>query len=145
MIDKLRLDVEEKTGYSKSPQSSSPTLDDRSKFFDSLPDAPYQTSPNRMLLKPLNARSISPVEGITFESSIRSREFASGDLIIEKQRVEESNALRKSVVQRQKEPLLNIEGKKQRSMPRKTAQEKLDSEMGSVYWSPSFSTRHRIP
>ena len=91
------------------------------------------------------ARSISPVEGITFESSIRSRESASGDLIIEKQRVEESNALRKSVVQRQKEPLLNIEGKKQRSMPRKTAQEKLDSEMGSVYWSPSFSTRHRIP
>ena len=58
------------------------------------------------------ARSISPVEGITFESSIRSRESASGDLIIEKQRVEESNALRKSVVQRQKEPLLNIEGKK---------------------------------
>ena len=112
---------------------------------DSLPEAPYSRSPNKVALEPLSPSRISPIKGFTFESSIRTRESISMQADKEKRRGEELKVLRRTKERYRKEPIVNMVIAQKRNMPKKTVTDKRIDGMKSVYWSPSFNTSHIIP
>jgi len=104
-------------------------------------------SPNRISLKPLKSKNTKSLDGLTFESSIRSRVDSAKESLLVKERSQASQIWKDMQKKHNSKPLVTFSDKLKvtRQFPKKTKAESKIDGMKSVFWSPSFSTKHIIP